>query len=796
MEVQGHDGGVREQLEGPPLIEGVSVPIIGQPTPRIDGTQKVTGGVSYVSDIVVPRMAYGKILRSPVAHGRIVKIDTSKAEAMEGVYAIVTAEDTPKRKFSFSGGVVPDQPDKLILCDDKVRYIGDEVAAVAAESLEVAEEAILAIDVEYEELEAVFDPAEALKDGAPRIHEKGNLSYTKVYKVGNADEAFRQSGLIIVEGTFKTQKAAHVCFEPRGCVADWREATGELHITATTQAPHTLKQELGRALDIPSSKIHVIYPPSGGGFGSKLVMSPIEPIAAVLSRKSGRPVKVVHTREEEFTVSRTDYPYEMRSRLGLDGSGKIVAIESTIIADNGAYNDKGPAVLLRSTLAHAAHYDIPNIKVTSSLVYTNKQYCTAFRGFGKPQAVFAIESLIDVAAEKVGMDPVKFREFNATPVGTKTPSGVPMYTSGLEQCVHEAAKRIGWWEREKSPRDLGRRYLRGYGFGVDAGTAAGNRKYGFNATDAFVMISEEGRARLVSGAVEIGTGTATSLCQIVADILGLKVSDVDFVGYDTDVTAYDLGIFANRTLFVHGNAAASVANNAKEELFKVASLMLGCAKEDLTIEEGQVRSRSDPSKGAEVREVARYSFYKLGRPISASGQYVDADAPLAPDGNAPIDPTYSFSAHAAEVEVDTETGVIRILKYVAAHDSGTIINPLTAKGVVIGGTIQGVAYTLMEDLMTEDGNVTNPNFLDYKIPTMSDYPFDIDVVFVTPPDPLGPFGAKGLGENAVAPPVAALTNAIYDAIGIRFFQLPITPIRVLEAINRAKGVRLVEAKAD
>lgn len=769
--------------------------LIGEPTPRIDGTQKVTGGMTYVSDIDVPRMAYGKILRSPIAHGIIKRIDTSKAEQIEGVFAVVTAEDTPKMKFSFSGGVVPDQPDKLILCDHKVRYIGDEVAAVAAQTDEIAEEAIGSIEVEYEELPAVFEPQEALKDGAPRIHEKGNLSYSKLYRVGNLEEAFKEPGLIFVEGIFETQKAAHVCFEPRGCVADWRAATGELHIIATTQAPHTLKQELGRALNIPSSKVHVIYPPTGGAFGSKLVMSPIEPIAAVLSRKAGRPVKIVHTREEEFTVSRTDYPYRIRARLGLTRDGRMVGIESEILADNGAYNDKGPAVLLRSTLAHAAHYDIPNIKVTSSLAYTNKQYCTAFRGFGKPQAVFAIESLVDMAAEKVGMDPVSLREMNSTKVGQKTPSGVPIYTDGLEQCVRVAAERIGWWRRPKGTRNFSNRYQRGFGFGVDAGTAAGNRKYGFNATDAFVMISEEGRARLVSGAVEIGTGTATALCQVVAEILGLKVSEVDFIGYDTDVTAYDLGVFANRTLFIHGNAAASAAKNAREELLKAASQMLGLELADLTIEQGFVQSKSDPSKKADVKEVAKYSFSTRGRPISATGQYVDADAPLAPKGKAPIDSTYSFSAHAAEVEVDTETGIVKILKYVAAHDSGTIINPMTARGVVIGGTIQGVAYTLMEELKTEDGAVVNPNFLDYKIPTMCDYPFNVEVVFVTPPDPLGPFGAKGLGENAVAPPVAAISNAIYDATGIRFFELPITPPRILEAINRKKGVR-IEASAE
>ncbi len=771
------------------------MPKIGEPTPRIDGLRRVTGGTTYVSDTVLPRMAFGKILRSPIAHGLIKSIDTSEAETMEGVYAVVTAGDTPKRKFSFSGGVVPDQPDKMILCDDKVRYVGDEVAAVAAETAEIAEEAVQAIRVEYEELEAVFEPEEALKEGAPRIHEKGNLSYTKTYRVGNAEDAFRQPGLLTVEGTFSTQKAAHVCFEPRGCIAQWNEVSGELHLIATTQSPHTLKQELGRALDISPSKVHVVYPPTGGGFGSKLVMSSSEPIAAVLSRKCGRPVKIVHTREEEFTVSRTDYPIRMKARLGFTKEGRMVAIESDMVGDNGAYNDKGPAVLLRSTLAHAAHYDIPNIRVTSSLVYTNKQYCTAFRGFGKPQAVFSIESLVDMAAEKIGMDAVEFREMNATRVGSKTPSGVPIFTTGLEECVKQAADRIGWWGREKSARDLSKRHLRGYGFAVDAGTAAGNRKYGFNATDAIVMISQDGKARLVSGAVEIGTGTATSLCQIVADVLGLNVADVDFVGYDTDVTSYDLGIFANRTLFVHGNAALSAAKNARDELFGVASKMLGSGKEDFVIEGSVVKCRTDPSKSAEVKEVAKYSFEKLGRPISASGTYADVDAPSAPSGKVPIDPTYSFSAHAAEVEVDTKTGIVNVLKYVAAHDSGTIINPLTAKGVVLGGTIQGVAYTLMEDLLTEDGVVTNPNFLDYKIPTMADYPFDIEVVFVTPPDPLGPLGAKGLGENAVAPPVAAISNAIYDALGVRFYDLPITPVKVLEAIHGEEEARPADAQA-
>lgn len=737
-----------------------------------------------MSDMETRRMAYGKVLRSPIAHGLIKRIDTSKAEALEGVYAVITAKDTPKKKFSFSGGIVPDLPDKLVLCDDKVRYIGDEVAAVAAVSEEIAEEAVNLIEVEYEELPGVFDPEASLREGAPKVHEGGNVAFSRVFKVGDVDKAFAGPGLVFVEGTFATKKAAHVCFEPKSCIAESNGATGELVMTTTTQAPHTLKQELGRALGISPSKIRVIYPPSGGGFGSKLVMNPIEPIAALLSAKSGRPVKIVNSREEEFTTSRTDYPFRVWMKLGLTPQGRMIGVESKMLVDNGAYNDKGPAVLSRAMLALGSHYNIPNIRVTGTLAYTNEQYCTAYRGFGKPQAVFAVESIVEMAAEKIGMDSIELREANATPKGAKTPTGVPVYTDGLELCVKEAAARIGWADWKKRARAPGR-HARGIGFAVDAGTAAGNRKYGFNSCDAFVSLSEDGRAKLISSIVEIGTGASTSLAQIVAQILGLSVEDVEVVGYDTDVTPYDLGIFGNRSLFIQGNAAASAAENAKKELIVVASAMLGQKEEDLIIENGYVRTKADDSRKVSVKGAAQFSFAKMGRPISAKGSYIDADAPLALEGKAPIDPTYSFAAHAVEVDVDRETGVVTIARYVAAHDSGTIVNPLTAKGVVIGGTVQGIGYTLMEELMMEEGRVLNPNFLDYKIPGMEESPMNIEVVFVNAPDPLGPFGAKGLGENAVSPPVAAIANAVKDAIGIRFFDLPITPVKVLEAINTA-----------
>ncbi|MGI0079562.1 MAG: xanthine dehydrogenase family protein molybdopterin-binding subunit [Nitrososphaerales archaeon] len=770
---------------------------MGKATPRIDGAARVTGGMKYVYDMEVSGMLYGRILRSPIAHGFIKRIDTSRAEGMEGVVAVVTAKDTPKKKFSFEGGIVPSLPDKLILCDDKVRYIGDEVAAVAAESPEIAEEALQNIEVEYEELPGVFEPEEALKVDAPKIHSGGNLSYSKVFQIGNVDHAFKQEGLLFVEHKFVSQKAAHVCLEPKGCIADWDQGRDEVEITTTTQAPHTLKQELSRTLDIPTSRLRVFYPASGGGFGSKLVMSPIEPIACILSKKTGRPVKIVNTREEEFTVSRTDYPYHMDVKLGFTREGKIIGIDAKIIVDNGAYNDKGPAVLTRSTLALGSHYAIPNIRATSFLVYTNKQYCTAFRGFGKPQAVFAVESIMDIAAEKLGIDSIKFREINTTRPGEKTPTGVPIFNDGLERCVMEVTKRIGWWERKKrtlSDRNLSKRYLTGIGVAIDAGTAAGNRKYGYNSCDAFLKFSEDGRATLITSGVEIGTGAVTAIAQIVAEILMIDLQNVEIRGYDTAVTPYDLGVFGNRTLFIHGNAAASAANNAKKELLQVAAGMFGVAESDIVMSSGHFEVKDRPERKATIKEIVGYALSKLGKTIAAKGEYVDADAPLAPLGKAPIDPTYSFAAHAVELRVDTETGVVKILRYVAVHDSGTIINPLTAKGVVIGGVVQGIGYTLMEELLTEEGRVINPNFLDYKIPAMEESP-PVEVVFVNVPDPLGPFGAKGLGENAVSPPVATIANAIYDAIGIRFYQLPITPVKILGAILERKRQSLEQIAA-
>ena len=760
--------------------------MIGEKVPRIEGVSKVSGSLTYVSDIELPGMLYAKVLRSPFPHARIKSIDISKANRIPGVRAILTGKDTPGIPFGLPGST----GDKLPLCIDLVRFVGDEVAAVAADDPETALDAVESIDVEYEELPAIFDPHDALKSNALKVHPKGNLAFYKRLRVGSIEKAFREADLIH-ERRYETQRQAHVALETRGSIADW-DLQGNLTVITTTQTPHTARTEIARCLGIPASKVRVKYPPMGGAFGNRLVINMIDPIAALLARKAGRPVRLVNTREEEFIAARARYPFTIMLKSAFRKNGRFIGCHAQIIGDNGAYNDKGPGIVGHGYRILGVLYNIPHILYETSLVYTNNPPGTSFRGFGMPQSSFAIESQLDEVSEMLKLDPAKLRLRNVSHANMKTDAGAQIYSNEIEECIRTATTQIKWSEKHGKRRQENG-WLRGIGLACTLNTGGGNRKYGYNSADAFIKISEDGVVTLITPAVDLGTGAETVMAQIVSTVLGVSIENVRVVGRDTEITPYDLGALADRTTFVHGSATKSAAEDARSELLEAASHMLDKPEKDLRLANGDVYVKGNSKKKrAKIADVALYSVTRLGKAVTGKGRYLDELAPKVASGEqggfefegGGLDcPTWSFACHIAEVQLDPLTGKVRVQNYVAAIDGGIIINPIGALGNAFGGISQGLGLALMENLRLEDGTVINPNLGDYKIPSFRDIP-TIGLKFVNSVDPLGPFGAKGIGDGVPSGVPGAIANAIYDAAKVRIKCLPITPQDLLAAMRK------------
>jgi 4-hydroxybenzoyl-CoA reductase alpha subunit len=749
--------------------------IIGKNVPRIDAITKVTGEAKYTCDLKLPAMLWGKILRSPYPHARILNIDTNKAERLIGVRAVITSRDVPKTRFSF----VQTLADKQVLCHDKARYMGDEIAAVAAIDPETAEEALELIRVDYEELPAVFDPEEAMSLPAPRVHEKeGNIAYEFHKSFGDVNRAFDQCE-VVCEDRYETPQVAHCCMETSNCIAQF-DSNGHLNMYVNTQAPHTQRQELARILGIPEGKIRVINSHMGGGFGSKLVTDMKQAIAACLAMKTSRPVKIVNTRQEEFTTAKTRYPYIVYAKTGVTKDGRILARELKVIGDNGAYNDKGPSTLSFGSIMFNVLYDVPNTRFDGTLVYTNKQSSTAFRGFGNPQFTFATESQLDDLAVRLKMDPLELRLRNLNKSNSRTTTGATITSCGMQECMESAASAIGWKEKRQSPKKH-----RGIGLANMVHSGAGSRYYGFNSNDAFVKMADDGTVSVITSALDMGQGAQTIMAQIVAEELGVPMEDIRILTNDTDLTPYDLGSWGSRSTFVCGNAVRMAAKEAKRELLEVAGEMLEATPQELVVQNGLISVIGSPDIGISVAEVIRYSVSKKASSVSGKGRFIDKSAAGSDlnEGYASHIPTFCFATQAAEVEVDTETGKVNVLKIVAAHDTGTAINPMSAEGQIEGGVIQGVGFTLMEKLSVKNGRVENSSFLDYKIPTSDDIP-EVEAILVETEDPAGPFGGKGIGETGLVPTAPAIANAIFDAIGVRFKELPITPEKILRALKK------------
>jgi 4-hydroxybenzoyl-CoA reductase alpha subunit len=753
--------------------------VVGKRIPRVDGVVKATGEARYAGDLSLPRMLYGKILRSPYPHARIVHIDTDKAERLHGVKAVITARDTLRVKYisyQLESRLADDYP----LAVDKVRFVGDEVAAVAATDEDIAEEALDLIKVEYEELPAVFDMIEAMKEDAPQIHDhvERNIGFSRKIESGDVDKGFKVSDYVR-EDRFVTQPVIHGFLEPHVCLASFGPS-GNLTIWTSTQSPYSIQTLLAKTLGIRESDIKVIRPHVGGGFGGKIEMLAHEFCSALLSKKTGRPVRIEYTREEEFTAGRRKHPMIVEIRTGVKKDGTLLAKEVRNIIDGGAYLGLGGIVVINSIILPSVSYRIPNYRYESLRIFTNKPPGTAMRGFGANQPIFAFESQLDMIAEDLGIDPVELRLKNAIQPGDEIPKIARITTCGLSECIRKVADSAGWSGKQgKLPKGRGIGFAC-YGFVTGALYNIFNTRFPYS--EAHVKLNDEGTVNLLTQAAEIGQGSDTILCQIVAEELGLRVEDVTITASNTQDAPMDLGSFSSRVTMFAGNAAKAAAADAKRQLFEVVAAQLGPKiHQHLEARDGRIYIREHPEKGLAFSEAVQAAQRaKNGMPVMGRGIFDHRDMP------GPGSPTWSYGAQMAEVEVDTETGQVKVLKVTTAHDCGKAINPLLVEGQVEGSIHMGIGYALSEELLADNGITLNSSFLNYSIPLANDMP-DVETIEVETNDPIGPFGAKESGEGLTLPIAPAIANAIYAAVGVRVKELPITPDKILRALEKKEG---------
>jgi len=747
--------------------------VVGQRVQRVEGYDKVTGESQYIADVQLPAMLIGKVLRSPYPHAKILRIDTSRAEKLRGVRAVVTAEDTIKRPW---GAFFADQ---YILSVGKTRYVGEEVAAVAAIDSDTAEEAIDLIDIDWEPLPAVFDAEEAMRDGAPLIHEgkERNIAMTMDIERGDVAQAFAESD-VIIEETFQSAPQWHCAIETIGSVSEY-SPDGKYTIYMNTQTLFSARLRIAAALGVPESDVRIIQSAVGGGFGGKSCDDNNALVSAVLAKKARKPVKLINTREEEFLAGcRPRVFMKINVKLGFKKDGRIRAKHLKVIADNGAYSAKAPAITGVAAMRHDTCYKYSDVKTEALLVYTNKIPTGAFRGFGNPSAEWAVEQAIDIGAHELGIDPIEIARINAAETGYVSPHGNRVTSCELKQCLDITEKMIDWKGKRanKAPNT---------GLGLACTVhVSGKRHFGdYDGSSATIKINEDGKALILSGEGECGQGVNTVMCQIAAEELGMRVEDVEISRADTDLTTFCLGAFASRLTYVSGNAVKNAARNVKQQLFDQAGEMLEANPDDLISRAGHIFVKGAEGKSVTVADVARARLFRHnGAPIVGSGSF-DADSVL-PDktrfGNE--SGAYNYGVQAAQVEVDRETGQVKVLQYVIASDCGTVIYPIGAEGQVEGGFAQGIGYALIEGLQFDEGKPVNPNFSDYRIPSMRDMP-PLEHAFADSYEPTGPFGAKGLGELNMDPTAAVISNAIFDAVGVRIKNLPITPEKIIRALK-------------
>ena len=750
--------------------------VVGKRVPKLDAVDKATGRAQYIQDVKLPGMLYGKILYSKYPHARIVNIDTSRAEKLSGVRVVLTGEDIPNIRM----GVYKDNPP---LKAGKVRSYRDEVAAVAATDPEIAKQAINLIEVTYEALPAVFDPITAMQPDAPLVHENHKTNILKMpWKLHYGDvNTARKEAAHVVEKQFTTTWVTHCCLGTSGAIADF-DNNNNLTIHTNTQIPSLAQkdfQEILKALGIPDKRVRVIKPVIGGGFGSKLDTYAYEHVAILLAWHARRAVKILFDREEEFMATSTRQPTIIDIAMGCDTEGHLLFRDMKMVLDNGAYTSWGvttPSVMM---MPITSLYRVPNVRYEAKCVYTNNTYSQAMRGYGNPQATFAIESAMDILAETAGIDRIKIRRINSNQPGDETPQGFKITTCGLPECLDAVEKVL----------DIEKPKARGEGIGIASliHVGGGARIYKSDGCGAIIKLDDFGKADVFTGASDMGQGADTVIAQIVAEQLGLEVEDIHVIHQDTDICPWDVGAHASRTTFVAGNAALGAAKKIKIRILELGAELMGVPQSKLDIRNRHVFSQDDPEKPMPIAKLLRKAHFSHGGTMMMADFFYDpANENMGRDFRGNLSMTYAFGTHGVRLRVDEETGKVEILDYVAAHDVGRAINPMLLDGQVHGGVMMGVGYALTEQVILEKGRNMNPDFRDYKILTAKDA-IPLTPVVIETIDPDGPYGAKGIGEPGCVPTAPAIANAIYDAIGVRITDLPITPERVLAEIKKKKG---------
>lgn len=750
---------------------------VGKPIPKLDAVEKATGRALYIHDLKLPGMLHGRILYSKYPHARIVHVDVSKARRLPGVRSVLTGEDIPPIKFGF-------YKDNTPLKKGKVRSYRDEVAAVAATDPDVAQEALELIEVRYEALPGVFDPEEAMGENAPLVHEEHRSNVLKLpwkMNLGDVEEG-RKKARYVVEDRFRVTWVTHCCMATSGCVAMF-DASQNLTMYSNTQIPSLAQRDYLEALEamgLKGKRVRVIKACIGGAFGSKLDTYAYEYIAILLARATSRPVRVLFDRRDEFIATSGRQPAIINISQGCDREGKLVFRDVSMILDNGAYTSWGATTPSVMMMPISSLYRVPNVRYEAKCVYTNNTYSQAMRGYGNPQATFAIESSMDRLAEAAGIDRVELRLRNANQPGDVTPQDFRITTCGLKECIHLVRERLDW-DRPKAKDE-------GLGMACLIHVGGGARVYKSDGCGTIIKMDDYGRVDVFTGATDMGQGADTVIAQVVAEELGVEVQDVRVIHTDTDVCPWDVGAHASRTTFVACNSALGAARKIREKLLEMASRQMGEPPEGLSLRDREVFSVSEPEKRMELGKLLRKAhFTPSGQMLMAESFYDPANENLDKSFRGNLSMTYTFGAHGVRVKVDRETGKVKVLQYVAAHDVGRAINPMLLEGQVYGGALMGLGYALTEQLILDKGEVMNPNFRDYKILTAKDA-IPIETCVVETMDKEGPFGAKGIGEPGCVPTAPAIANAIYDAVGVRMRDLPMTPERVLRALmEKQKG---------
>jgi carbon-monoxide dehydrogenase large subunit len=736
---------------------------IGQPVPQEEGPDKVSGQALYAADVLLPGMLWGKVLRSPYPHANILRIDTARAREVPGVHVVLTGQDLPDRRV---GRLLRDIP---VLARDRVLFMGEKVAAVAAETLEAAEEALNLIDVVYEELPPVFDPVAAMDSSAPTLHPQmasyeglpqpvatvNNVFAHNRWSKGDIADGFHAAERIF-EHTFSAQLMHQGYIEPHACVVHIDDK-GRAQVWANNKGPFMLRDQLAAVWDVSTEQIRVNPTSIGGDFGGKGSFMDV-PLCYHLALHSGRPVKMVMDYIQELMAGNPRHPALITLKTGVTRDGRILAHQVRVVFNSGAYGAFKPRVYIRGADHSGGPYRIPHVHIDSYMVYTNNVPCGHMRAPGKPQVAFALESHMDMIARELGVDPYEFRLRNILQDGDANPVGETLQRIRAEATLRQAAEAIGWGHTDRQPY-------------VGRGLAIADQMQGAGQSTASVTIDASGQVNLYMSLWDTGTGAHTIMRQIVAETLTLPTHQVHLVMQDTDAVPYESGPGGTRVTYTSGQAAFGAAQNLRDKLCAVAAELLEGPVESIQLSQGRFTLAGDLQRALSIAEVVAQAMAGTG-------------SPLRGDMNITSTPPHitAFCAQAAEVEVDPDTGQVTVKKIVTAHDVGTILNPLTHQGQIEGGLIQGLGYALMEELRSEDGQVSTLSLGEYKIPTIKDIP-ELVTVLLDPDSGPAPYQSKGIGESSNTPVAAAIANAVCDAVGVRVMDLPVTAEKVFAALQ-------------